>query len=168
MKRYILFGAIMFMLSLPAYGAASCYQPAQLQAEQLLRLHSELMVITVTCRQGSNGEDLPAAYGDFTRKHIRVLHDAEQTMMDYYRASGRRDPTDSLDKLRTILGNEYGQKAADMTSPQFCAAYRDKVLRFDALSGADVENEAERMTISERSYSPSCHRGTTVAARKGG
>ena len=58
-KLYPLLLIIMFF-SAPAFAASACYSPAELQAEHLLRLHSELMVITVTCRTGSQGEDLVA------------------------------------------------------------------------------------------------------------
>ena len=143
-KSVALFALLCCLLSAfavaPAFAGNACYTPAQLQAEQLLRLHSELMVITVTCRTDSNGHDLGAIYGDFTKKHIRVLHDAEQTMIGYYKNTGTGKPLDRLDRLRTVLANEYGQKAADMSGSEFCAKYRDRVPQFDAMIGADVEN----------------------------
>ncbi len=152
----ILMTLALVIFSFPAFAAKVCYTPDQAQAEQLLRLHSELMVITVTCRTGSKGEDLPSAYGNFTKKHIDVLHNAEQTMIAYYKANEKGNALDHLDKLRTLLGNEYGQKAADMTAPVFCEQYRDKVLHFDAASGAEVQNEAQHMQIVERSYAKPC------------
>jgi len=145
----------------PAYAGNACYTPAQMQAEQLLRLHSELMVITVTCRQGSGGQDLAAAYGDFTHKNINVLHDAEQTMIAYYKNSQKGNSLDHLDRLRTILGNEFGQKVADMNAQEFCDMYRDKVLKMDAATNADVENEAQRMSLTQHAFARSC------AAQKG-
>jgi hypothetical protein len=163
----ILVAALGFF-SVPAFAAPACYSPAQAQAEQLLRLHSELMVITVTCRQGSGGQDLPSAYGDFTKKNIGVLHDAEQTMISYYKANAKGNALDHLDRLRTILGNEFGQKAADMSAPAFCASYRDKVLQFDQASPADVQNEVQHMEIVERSYVKPCSTAGTVVAKKGG
>lgn len=165
MKFAICMG-LLALAAAPAFAAPACYSPTQLEAEQWLRLHSELMVITVTCREGSSGENLPAAYGDFTHKNIAVLHDAEQTMIAYYKAHGGGDATASLDRLRTKLGNEFGQKSADMSAPAFCAAYRDKVWQFDAASPVDVGNEVKRMEAEERSYVPSCAGATTVAARK--
>ena len=159
--------AVFTVCAFPAFAAGACYTPAQQQAEQLLRLHSELMVITVTCRTGSNGEPLPAAYGDFTKKNINVLHDAEQTMIAYYKANTKGNPQDHLDRLRTILGNEFGQKDADMSAPAFCGMYRDRVLQFDGASPADVQNEVQRMEIAERSYVKPCNMPGTVVAKKG-
>jgi hypothetical protein len=154
------------LLPFSALAANACYTPAQMQAEHLLRLHSELMVITVTCAKGSGGEDLPAAYGDFTKKNIHVLHEAEQTMIAYYREHAKGDPLEHLDRLRTILANEFGQRSANMSAPVFCGTYRDKVVQMDAASPADVQNEVERMQISERSYANACNAKGTVVAKK--
>jgi len=161
-------GLALMAAAVPAFAANTCYTAEQMEAEQLLRLHSELMVITVTCRQGSQGEALPAAYGDFTHRNIRMLHDAEQTMIAYFRDNQSGDPVEHLDRLRTILANEFGQKSATMTAPEFCTAYRDKVLAYDAATSADVLNEVERMKLAERSYAPPCAGSHTVMAKKGG
>jgi len=159
---------VLTLATFPAFAGSACYTPAETQAENLLRLHSELMVVTVTCRQGSEGQDLPAAYGAFTKKNITVLHDAEQTLIAYYQAHVKGDALDHLDQLRTKLGNEFGQKAADMSSPQFCATYRDKVLQFETASSSDVENEAQRMAIAGHSYVKPCAVTFVSDVKKGG
>jgi hypothetical protein len=164
---HIFLAALLAVATLASGPAAAkvnlnCYTPDQLQAEQLLRLHSELMVITVTCKTGSNGQDLGAAYGNFTKKHITALHGAEQTMIAYYKTNAKGNALDHLDRLRTTLANEFGQKSADMSSTNFCAQYRDKVVKYDNIDGADVQNEVQRMVIAERSYVPACGGGTAA------
>jgi hypothetical protein len=149
-------GLSFIALSSASFAAQACYTPAQLQAEQLLRLHSELMVITVTCKQGAQGESLGPEYGDFTHKNIRVLHDAEQTMIGYYESHSKGNAIEHLDHLRTTLANEIGQKVANMSAPEFCGEYREKVAKFDAASPADVENEVERMKLADHSYVRAC------------
>ena len=79
------------------------------------------MVITVTCHTGSQRRDLVSAYTGFTRKHIGVLHGAEQTLIRFYHKTYGGSGIERLDKLRTRLGNEYGQKVADMSAPLYCA-----------------------------------------------
>jgi hypothetical protein len=123
------------------------------------------MVITVTCRVGSGGQDLASTYGDFTKKNIHVLHEAEATMQAYYKASQKGNPQDHLDRLRTILANEYGQKSADMSAPVFCGTYQDKVVRMDAASSADVQNEVERMTLAEHAYAHLCSAKAGTASK---
>ena len=155
------------LIAVPSYAASTCYTPEQIRAEQLLRLHSELMVITAMCKQGSAGENLAVAYGDFTKKNITVLHNAEQTMIAYYKEKEKGDPQDKLDHLRTRLGNEYGQKAANQSAPAFCAAFRNEVLRFDTAAPLAIETEVRRMTISLPTYAPPCTADKTVVAKKG-
>ncbi|MDP9127612.1 MAG: hypothetical protein M3N08_05055, partial [Pseudomonadota bacterium] len=61
---------VLMLLAAPEVrAAAACYTPAELQAEQWLRLHSELMVTTVTCHQSSLGENLVPFYTRFTQTH---------------------------------------------------------------------------------------------------
>jgi hypothetical protein len=162
-----LFAGILFLLFVsagPAFAAPTCYSPTELPAEHLLRLHSELMVITVTCRQGSQGEDLVAAYTGFTNRNIIVLHNAEQTMIRFYGGPGGKG-VQKLDTLRTKLGNEYGQKIADMSAPAFCGAYRDRVVSFYRATSGDVQNEVLRMQTIEKSYVQPCLPATRVAGQ---
>jgi hypothetical protein len=145
-----------------AMAGSACYSPAELEAEHLLRLHSELMVITVTCRQSSDGDSLVPAYTGFTKHNISALHEAEQIMTNYYESHGG-DGEDRLDKLRTKLANEFGQKIANMSSQPFCDAYRDKVVDFYHASAGDVATEVQRMDVAEKSYIEPCTPRTRIA-----
>ena len=161
-------GLALIALAGSAVAGPSCYKPEQTQAEHWLRLHSELMVITVTCRQASDGQPLPAAYGAFTQKNLPALRQAEQTMISYYKATAKGDAVSKLDRLRTQLGNEFGQKVADMSAPEFCAAYRDKVVQFTDSSTSDVKDHVQRMASSERPYVQSCGaKAAAVTSKKG-
>ncbi len=162
----LLFGAALVFSAAPALAAPSCYAPAQMRAEHLLRFHSELMVITVTCRQASDGRALTPAYTYFTRKNVSKLQDAEQTMMAYYKSNKKGNPVQYLDSLRTRLGNEAGQKVAKVSAPVFCATNRDKVVQFAAATGADVDSQVQRMEATERSFVAPC-KIKTAMTRKG-
>ena len=144
------------LLSAPAFAGKACYTPEEMNAEQWLRLHSGLMVITVTCQRGSQGQDLPSFYGRFTQKYLHTLHDAEQTMMGYYKRSAKGDPTDHLDRLRTVLANEYSQKVADMSAKLYCAINRDKVEQETVEQPQLVAQEVQQMQTNERSFAPLC------------
>jgi hypothetical protein len=146
---------ILFLVSL-ARAADQCYSPDQMDAEQLLRLHSELMVITVTCHQGSHGENLVPAYTSFTKTNIKALHAAEKTMIAYYHSVYGGDGIPKLDELRTRLGNEYGSKIAEMSAPVFCAMYRDKVLQMCTANRAILKEEVERIASEGKSGANMC------------
>ena len=122
---------LLALITLPAH-AAPCPTPA----ENLLHLHTELMVIALTCHQSSTGEDLIAAYTTFTNKNIAPLHAAESTII------GRDKTPAHLDKLRTSMANVLAQQAATQSAPIFCAANRDKPVTFAAISPEQVRAEA--------------------------
>jgi hypothetical protein len=161
----ILLGALTLSTP-PAFADTACYTPEQVHAEQLLRLHSELMVIAITCRQGSDGQDLSAAYVSFTQKNLRELHGAEQTMLAYYKAEKKGNAVENLDSLRTRLGNEAGQKVAQMAAPEFCAQYRDWIGELNSVTPRILDNQIRYMETSESAFAKPC--GERHKAKKGG
>ncbi len=162
MIKFLSILAVGSLISGAAWAESACYTPTELEAEQTLRLHSELMVITVTCRQASNGDSLVPSYTEFTKQHIGMLHNAEQVMTHFYDNHGGHGE-DRLDKLRTRLGNEFGQKIADMSSAPFCLQYRDKVLEYANASSGEVSDEVQRMQVAYRTYVQPCGSNTRIA-----
>jgi hypothetical protein len=152
----ILIGLTLLVLMAPLYAANQCYSADESKAEQLLRLHSELMVITVACHQGSNGENLVPLYTGFTKAHISILHKAGETLKRYYRAHFGGDGIAQLDKLRTKLGNEYGQKIADISAPLFCAQCRDMLVEMYVATPARIEEELQHLAATEKPYERMC------------
>jgi hypothetical protein len=159
----LFFFLLVMLITPPAQAGARCYSPAEVQAEKLLRLHSELMVITVTCKMGSTGQDLVGAYTGFTKNNINDLHDAEQTMIAYYKKAYGGKGVEKLDRLRTLLANEYGQEIANLSAPVFCGKKRDKVLALYKADSGLMYGEA--MAISARSYDPPCGSLKDVASK---
>lgn len=170
MRSHICNGVMLMLFAaffVPQARAANiCYSPAELRAEQLLRLHSELMVITVTCHQGSKGENLVPYYTGFTQAHIAMLHDAEQIMEKHYRICFGGDGINNLDKLRTRLGNEYGQKIADVSAPSFCSQFRDHVIAMYNATPLQINAEISYLMATERPYEKLCAPPAISAAKK--
>lgn len=165
MRRTLLMFLGLVFFSTPSHASSACYTPAEMEAEQLLRLHSELMVITVTCHQGSDGQNLVPAYTGFTHNNLNLIRGAEQTMIGFYKKHYKGDPTARLDRLRTLLANEYGKQIADVSAPRFCASERDKVVTLYNYAPASILGEAKREQISAHFYAPLC--GEQVARRAG-
>lgn len=150
MLKFVFALVLCCLLASPSHAAPACYSPAEKKAISLLRLHSELMVITVTCHQGSQGENLATAYSGFTKKNIRALHQAEHTMAQYYTSHGGAGQ-DDLDHLRTHLANEFGQRIADMSAQPYCDSYRDKVLALYRASPDAINDEVEKLNVAASS-----------------
>lgn len=159
------FGSVMVtgVFSATAAPSSSCYTRVQAEAEQLLRLHSELMVATVTCRYGSGSEDLASAYTAFTRNHINEIKAAEGTMVDFYRNADGGDAVTKLDRLRTMLANEFGQKIASLSAPVFCSSYRDRVVELRDAGSDMLDGEVKRLSVSYPTYSPVCGEAVKTA-----
>ena len=155
-KMFLVALCLMTLAPLSAHAAGRCYSPEEIKAERLLRLHSELMVITVTCKQGSTGRDLVRAYTGFTQRHIGPIKQAEDTMAHYYAAAYGGTGLTQLDKLRTKLANEFGQLSANESAPAFCARRRDKVTAMYDSPPAALADESMRLYAASLSYEPAC------------
>lgn len=156
----------LFLLASGAQAASKkqCYTPTERHAEQLLRLHTELMVTAITCQQDEDGRDLVAGYGDFTRTHVDVIRDAETVMKTFYQSHYGGDGTARLDKLRTQLGNEYGQKIANLSAPGYCGQYRSEVARLYKASAPEIEAQINQMNDAGMGRLPVCGaKGPTLA-----
>jgi hypothetical protein len=150
------FVAFLFLafLTFPAQ-ARECYSFNEVSAEQLLRLHSELMVIAITCRASSRGIDLVPAYTSFTRRNRREIEGAESSLIKHFNRMGE-DGRRSLDTLRTRLANEIGEEIARDSAARFCLQRRDKVIQMNLLTPSLVEKEAKLAYAAVRTYKPLC------------
>lgn len=149
LRPVIFLSVLLASLPVAAQAGRQCYLPAELKSEQVLRLHSQLMVIAVTCRSSSRGQDLVRAYAAFTHDNIDILRDAEQILIRYYKERFHDDGVSHLDVLRTQLGNEYGQESADDSAPLFCRQYRDKVITLYYDTPAQVQTEVRHMASNQ-------------------
>lgn len=159
---------ILASLSSPAFAGGKCYSAEELQAEQLLRLHSELMVITVTCKQSSIGRDLVRAYTGFTQRNINQLKDAEQTLIEFYQQKYGGKGVSRLDTLRTKLANEFGQESANLSAPTFCAQRRDKVITMYDSPPKSLQAASMKSYKDSRNYEPVCDKSLKVASSEDG
>ncbi len=154
--KYILILALSFILTSPAYAGKACYSAKEVTAEKVLRLHSELMVITVTCKQGSTGRDLVRAYSQLTKTHIKPIKRSEQILAAFYAKNKGGSGIAHLDKLRTKLANTYGQIVAEESAAAFCARRRDIVTRLYDSRRLSFERESLRANSHIELLSPSC------------
>jgi len=154
MKRFFFF-LILSILPTAAWGKG-CYSPQEVAAENVLRLHSEMMVIAVTCRQSSYGHDLIAAHTRWTQRFIEDIKKAEAIMINYYKKTRGGDGIAQLDDLRTKLANEFGQKSADEKPPVFCAYRRDNVMALYNSPALSAWDTAMRLYEGAPTFDPIC------------
>lgn len=139
---------------------AACYTSKEVRAEELLRLHSELMVITVTCQTSSDGTPLAPLYAEFTRKNKEQIQYAEAVMHAHYEKAKKNHGIKGVDRLRTQLANAAGQTMADMNAPVFCAKKRDILSQMNVLSKQAVEQAAHDASMAATALEPLCVLGS--------
>ncbi|MCB1782958.1 MAG: hypothetical protein KDI13_03095 [Alphaproteobacteria bacterium] len=113
-----------------ASGAAmGCYSPREAEAEQGIRIHSELMVIGLNCSfmKDSKGNNLYAEHRKFTAKYADLFAAYEKILMSYMARNGDKNPESSLNTLRTSFANKISTDAAHMRPDIFCRQYAPRI-----------------------------------------
>ncbi len=130
--KYLLFFITLVSVST---AQARCYSMTEFEAEQGLRIHSELMVISLNCQHMHHRSgNLQVQYRDFTRRHASLISLYEGTMKQFYARNGSSNPERAINDLRTQLANRISNDAARMKPNVFCKAYGDRItqaLRMD-------------------------------------
>ena len=113
------------MAAAPAVAAPLCPTTSELEAEQAIKMHTELMVIGLSCLR--DGVSAFGHYQRFTNAHAPAIRGYEATMIGYLKKTGRDNPTKRFDKLRTDMANELAQSVVKMSPETFCAASAAKL-----------------------------------------
>ncbi|MGM0422377.1 MAG: hypothetical protein ACQEQL_04665 [Pseudomonadota bacterium] len=148
-------GLTLFFGTGPAAAAGGCYSDFELEAEQGLRIHSELMVIGLTCQKAPGGSGLYGKYRTFTRKNQYLLEEYETSLMNHYRNSGQ-NPSRALHNLRTGLANEISEKAIMMNVSTFCRHYGGRVEKALNMNHDTIRRWARKEWPSQPPTKPLC------------
>lgn len=144
-------------LSSQALAASNCYSFQEFEAEQGLRIHSELMVIGLTCQKVSGGAGLYNKYRKFTNKNQYLLGQYEDLMLAHYRSYGQ-DAEASLHDLRTGLANEISQKAIRMNMVAFCRHYGGRIDQALNMDHDTLRKWAQQQWPTQPPSKPLCRR----------
>lgn len=158
MKKILLL-AMLLVFSAPAFAATkSCYSMAQAEAEQGIRIHSELMVIGLNCQgmRFKDGTNLYAKYRAFTNANLSLFSGYETRLMDYFKARGDANPEASLNTLRTRFANEISNDAAKMNPDVFCNRYAHRIFKASAMNQNALRKWASTIYPSHPVSNPVC------------
>ncbi|GJL84675.1 MAG: hypothetical protein DHS20C02_04500 [Micavibrio sp.] len=141
----------------PAY-AVQCFAAKEAEAEQGIRIHSELMVIGLNCQHKAtaNGKNLYMAYRDFTSAHGNLFAAYERVLLKHYKTSGDGNPEATLNTLRTKFANKISTDAAQMRPDMFCARYAPRIEKASGLGYKDVRKWAATIFPSHPVSKPLC------------
>lgn len=123
---FVLIGLLGFV---QAAQAETCYTKREAEAEQGIRIHSELMVIGLNCSHMStaNGKNLYAEHRKFTADHNKLLATYEKILMAYLTRTGVANAEKQLHEIRTNFANKISKDAAVMRPDKFCRTYAPRI-----------------------------------------
>ena len=132
--------------------AKSCYSQAEAEAENAIRIHSELMVIGLNCQHMTphGWKNLYSQYRDITNKHQSLFANYEKTLIAANGGSERK-----IHDLRTSFANQTSTDSARMRPDVFCANFAPRIPKVAQMSRQEFQNWASTST-SGRSTKPLC------------
>lgn len=138
-------------------GSAGCYTMAEAEAEQAIRIHSELMVIGLNCQymRFSDGTNLYREYRSFTSEHEDLFSGYEEQLVRYFKRQGE-DPEASINTLRTDFANKISHDVAKMKPDQFCNRYASRILKVSGFKDDDIKRWAATFYPSHPVSRPMC------------
>jgi hypothetical protein len=116
MRLLVFFLALLFPMPLLA---GACYTAEEFEAEQGLRLHTDMEVIMLTCKYDGYKRPLRDSYATFLKKYSKTIRKWENVIARSYAETGG-SRNEVIDNFRTALANQKSHEAADLTPRQFC------------------------------------------------
>lgn len=147
-------------VEVPVEGARGkgCYSPTEAEADQGIRIHSELMVIALNCQHMTprGWKNFYLQYQEITARFSPVIAGYETTLIDYYGRNGRSNAERALHDLRTIYANRIATDAARMRPDVFCATYAPRLPKVEKMSVRDFQAWASDVRPDHPVSEPLC------------
>ncbi len=155
-KISVVLAVFLLLAHVNAAYAQACYTPAEFEAEQGLRIHSELMVIGLTCMKMPRGEEMYMKYNQFTQKNQTLIAQYESTLISHFTTAGLPSPEKQLHTLRTNLANEISKNAINMSTLSFCKAYTPRIEQALAMDQQKLRRWAQQVWPQKPTTRPVC------------
>jgi len=150
-----------FLFASPALAKSktkSCYTLPEAEAEQGIRIHSELMIIGLNCQHltPAGQKNYYQQYNDFTLKNQDLLARYETILIDHFKNRGDKNPERSLHDMRTLFANKIAGDAAKMRPDIFCHRYTQRLVQADNMNNDQVRRWASTFFPSHPVSEPLC------------
>ena len=133
--------------------AKSCYTAAEAEAENAIRIHSELMVIGLNCQHmtPAGWKNFYQEYREITQRHQGLFSDYEKVLIKANGGSERK-----IHDLRTSFANQTSTDAAKMRPDVFCANFAPRIPKVGQMSREELRQWAVSSS-NNRSTKPLCN-----------
>lgn len=135
--------------------AGECYTPDEFEAEQGLRLHTDLEVIMLTCKYDGYRRPLKDSYAIFLKKYSAQIRKWENTIARVYASSGG-SRNEVIDNFRTSLANTKSHEASTISPRQFCITYANWVPAVASWAPEQVMNYIRTPDVARQTRKPLC------------
>ncbi len=152
-------GAVALAVPAAAFANKTCYNKAEHAAEQTIRLHTELMIVGLSCQTVVPDKNPYGKYQEFTIRHRAHISDAEKVLIQHLRRTAKGNPTRVFDNYRTELANQISRRAATIGSWRYCVDFVESAEAAMKLETKDVKamtTGGEGVDILHLSSRPLC------------
>lgn len=160
MKLLFSFFVLLLVISAQSFAANKCYSANEVEAEQGVRIISELMVIGLNCQHLTprGQENLYNQYQKFAKSHSHLFSGYENTLLSFYRKEGQSNPERHLHQVRTDVANKISKDVAVMRPDSFCAVYAPRITKASAMTEAKIRKWAQTVFPGHPVSRPTCTR----------
>ena len=157
LRRVCLCLVAIFAMSHPA-AARGCYSPAEAEAEQGIRIQSELMVIGLNCQHMTprGWKNFYTQYRELSNRYADLFAGYEETLIHFYEKQGDGNPEGRIHDMRTQFANKVSKEAAQMRPDIFCATFAGRIPEAAKMSRADFKRWASTPYGNYPVSYPSC------------
>lgn len=144
---------VMTLIMMPSLAQAkSCYSAKEAEAENAIRIHSELMVIGLNCQHMTprGWQNLYSQYRQFTSRNQDLFSGYERTLISANGGSERK-----IHDMRTAFANQTSTDAARMRPDVFCSKFAPRIPKVANMSRGEFQQWASS-SISNRTSKPIC------------
>ena len=155
--KFIPFFVLLMMISMPA--KAACYSAEEAEAEQAIRIHSELMVIGLNCQHMTprGWKNFYTQYREITNTHQSLFSEYEQTLINFYSRNGLGSGEKAIHNLRTGFANKVSTDAAQMRPDIFCATFAPRIPKVAQMSRTELQQWAASASRTQPLTQSVCH-----------
>lgn len=137
----------------------SCLQPHEAEAEQGIRIHSELMVIGLNCQHMTprGWKNFYQQYREISARHGALIAGYESTLIAHYTEIGIKNPEGRLNDLRTVFANKVSVDAARMRPDLFCTRFAPRLPEVAKMSTQQLKEWAASTYRTVGTSEPLCN-----------
>lgn len=132
-------------VGVPGLAGRKCYTPEEAEAEQGIKIHSELMVIALNCQHMTprGWKNFYAQYREITARNANLIGNYENIMINYFALAGKANPERAFHDMRTDLANKVSTDAARMRPDIFCSNFATRIPKVDKMTSGEIQRWAE-------------------------